>query len=156
MCFNFDSGRRKFENLAVNIYFKYIKPMRKLISIWMTCTLLFISSIPTVAVAAMCGATNVDSTHIEEMAEMQSTEHQETSMSTNHHDMMDKDWQTCRIECGCGCHQHLDSLPHVLSPYVISQLLDFSRMQGAEVAEYYIWSQYSYVPAVQLPPPDLS
>jgi len=27
------------------------------------------------------------------------------------------DWQHCRIECGCGCHRSIDSLPHLLAPH---------------------------------------
>jgi len=69
---------------------------------------------------------------------------------------MSGDLQTCRIECGCGCHQHLDSLPHVLSPHIVPQVASLSNHVSVNVSDTYRYSQISYVPMVQLPPPNLS
>lgn len=66
------------------------------------------------------------------------------------------DAQTCRIECGCGCHQHMDSLPHLLSPHLISQVAGIPANPAFERAENLIYSFFSYTPSVQLPPPNVS
>jgi len=69
---------------------------------------------------------------------------------------MSGDLQTCRIECGCGCHQHLGSLPHVLSPHIVPQVASLSNHVSVNVSDTYRYSQIFYVPMVQLPPPNLS
>jgi len=152
------SGRKKSLNLAINNNLKYITFMRKLISMMMTCTLLFISIMPTVSLAAMCKMTVSGASSIEQMAaEYAGQYHQDHKQSMHHHeDMMHGDWQTCRIECGCGCHRHLDSLPHLLSPHMMSESADLPEVQSIGIAEYYAYSQIFYIPLVQLPPPDLS
>jgi len=135
--------------------------MRKLISIWVICTLLFITTLPTASLAAMCAIPQAASTTIETMANMQAMQHQKHAHKPthimHHSDAMAKaDWQTCRIECGCGCHRHLDSLPHALSPHIIPQVADLMDIPHAFIVENYSYSQLTYVPMVQLPPPDLS
>jgi len=135
--------------------------MRKLISIWVACTLLFITTMPTASLAAMCALSTVAPVNIAEMANQQVMQHHpdmhEPVQMMHHTDAeMSGDWQTCRIECGCGCHRHLDSLPHALSPHIIPQVADLMDIPHAFIVENYSYSQLTYVPMVQLPPPDLS
>ncbi len=135
--------------------------MRKLISIWVACTLLFITTMPTVSLAAMCALSTVAPVSIEEMASQQVMQHHvdmHKPMQMIHHmnAEMSGDWQTCRIECGCGCHQHLDSLPHALSPHIVPQVASLPDNLSVAISETYSYSQIFYVPVVQLPPPDLS
>jgi hypothetical protein len=153
--------RRKLRKLAFNIHLKYIVPMRKLISIWVACTLLFITTMPTASLAAMCALSTTGSISIEEMASQQTMMHHSDMhkpMQMMHHTdaAMSGDWQTCRIECGCGCHQHMDSLPHVLSPHIVPQLASLPDNLSVGVSEAYSYSQIFYVSMVQIPPPDLS
>jgi len=133
--------------------------MRKLISIWIICTLLLITTMPTASLAAMCAPSQAAAINIEKMATKQMVHHQDMHepMQTMHHTdaAASGDWQTCRIECGC-CHRHLDSLPHVLSPHIIPQVADLMDIPQAFIVENYSYSQLTYVPLVQLPPPDLS
>lgn len=135
--------------------------MRKLISIWVACTLLFITTMPTASLAAMCELSTVAPVSIEEMASQQVMQHHpdmHKSMQMMHHTNaeMSGDLQTCRIECGCGCHQHLDSLPHALSPHIVPQVAALPDNLSVAISETYSYSQIFYVPMVQLPPPDLS
>jgi len=134
--------------------------MRKLISIWVACTLLLITTLPTASLAAMCGLSTATPINIEAMANKQAMHHQNThrTMQMMHHTNaeMSGDLQTCRIECGCGCHQHLDSLPHALSPHIVPQVAALSNHVSVNVSDTYRYSQIFYVPMVQLPPPDLS
>jgi len=123
--------------------------------------LLLITTLPTASWAAMCAMPQADSSNIEEMAHAQAMHHQNHADKPKHimHErdaMANGDWQTCRIECGCGCHRHLDSLPHALSPHIIPQIADLMDIPKVVVIENYSYSQNFYVPLVQLPPPDLS
>jgi len=153
--------RKKPGKLAFHIHLKYIMPMRKLISIWVACTLLFITTMPTASLAAMCALSTVAPVSIEKIASQQVMQHHpdmhEPVQMMHHTDAeMSGDWQTCRIECGCGCHQHLDSLPHLLSPHIMSQATDLPENEVVQGIEFYAYSRIFYTPSVQVPPPNLS
>lgn len=131
--------------------------MRNLISMFMTCTLLIISCMPSVSLAAMCAMPLPASASIEKLAAEYADKHQNhtMAMTLQHDDMMHGDWQTSRIECGCGCHQHLDSLPHLLSPHIMSQAVEIPKNKAVQGIEFYAYSRIFYIPSVQLPPPNL-
>jgi len=41
--------------------------------------------------------------------------------AAHHHGIvLNLDLQTSRIECGCGCHRSVDSLPNLLAPHAVS------------------------------------
>jgi len=68
--------------------------------------LLIVSSAPMFPAAAKACALDDDSTYVH---------------ATHHHSIrLNFDLQTCRIECGCGEHRGVDSLPHLLAPHAIS------------------------------------
>jgi len=106
----------------------------------MVSTLLVISCMPTISLASACNMPMDDSA----MA-MQSM-----PLSASNDDA------PCSIACGCGCNQHLDGLPHLLSPHLVSQEAGLPKAEALDIAEVYPYSAYSYIPSVQLPPPNLS
>ena len=71
-------------------------------------------------------------------------------------DLSTQDAASCRIECACGCNQDIDGLPHLLSPHLISELIEFPNINALSISEVYLCSDCAYRPSVQLPPPDLS
>jgi len=84
--------------------------MRKVCSMVLMIALLIVSSAPMFPAAAKACALDSDATHMH---------------ATHHHSIrLNFDLQTCRIECGCGMHRDVDSLPHLLAPHAIS-LADF-------------------------------
>jgi len=113
--------------------------MRKIIALCMTCALLLISTMPTISLASICDMSE-DHLMSQDMV---------TQSSQNDED------SRC-VECGCGCHQSIDGLPHLLSPHLISQSSYFPTFNSMIVEELYLSPTYSYEPSVQLPPPDLS
>jgi len=71
--------------------------MRKLISVWVACTLLFITTMPTASLAAMCALSTVAVVNIEEMASQQTIQHHldmHKPMQMMHHTnaAMSDDW----------------------------------------------------------------
>ncbi len=90
--------------------------MRKLAAVFLCFTLLFVSSAP--AVAASC-----DMPAHEASATMCELSGQAMPMVGNQHDI---DAQDCFLECGCGCHHNVDSLPHQFSPHSVSSDLLFT------------------------------
>jgi len=104
----------------------------------MVSTLLLISCMPTISLASACGMSMSESP----MA-MQSMP-------------LSDDAQDCCIQCGCGCNQDIDGLPHLLSPHLISQTADLPKVEALNIAEVYAFSAYFYISSVLLPPPNLS
>jgi hypothetical protein len=79
------------------------------------------------------------------------------SAQMKHHNMaMSHDMQTCRIECGCGCHQQLDSLPHLLSPHIVMQPQILADVPSVQISKDYTTHTFFYTSKVLLPPPNLS
>ena len=125
----------------------------------MSCTLLLISSMPSLALASMCDISDDSGISLADKAASQHMvmqKHHAMHQHIIHSRDVSKDWQTCRIECGCGCHQQLDSLPHVLSPHIISQAATLTQQPSLAVSAALAHRNYCYIPPVQLLPPDLS
>jgi hypothetical protein len=87
----------------------YSAPVRKVISILLAGTLLAVSSLPLLPTTAMACPTG----NMEHGAMQMQGGHQ-------HHVAPVGDWQGCCIQCGCGCHRSIDSLPHLLAPHTVS------------------------------------
>jgi len=67
----------------------------------------------------------------------------------------DIDEQDCFIECGCGCHNNIDSLPHQFSPHTVSGGL--AGIMHASTVDV-LW-RLSLMPSLlhhDDPPPELS
>ncbi len=130
--------------------------MRKLISTWMTCTLLLITCMPSISLASACDISEQASMNIESMSAQAKLKHHQEMVQKIHHVHMNKDMQTCRIECGCGCHHQLDSLPHLLSPHIVTQTQTLPEVTSLQVSENYSFSVFYYTLKVAVPPPNLS
>jgi len=120
--------------------------MRKLTAICLCCTLLFVSSAP--ALAASC-----DMPHHAASATMCDINGYAMPMAGNRHDI---DEQDCFLECGCGCHHNVDSLPHQFSPHATSS--EASACPSCLSAADMLW-QLSLTPSLlhhDDPPPELS
>ncbi|HXH73302.1 MAG TPA: hypothetical protein VNI58_10850 [Mariprofundaceae bacterium] len=91
--------------------------MRRLVSLFVSVALLVVSSVPLVSANA-CempvpaqAARHAVPTHTIAL--------QSPAMHAGHCHCAAPagDWQHCCIECGCGCHRSLDTLPHLLAPH---------------------------------------
>ena len=84
--------------------------MRKTISILLAGALLAVSAVPLIPATAMeCSTGKV--AHGTSMNAHAGHQHRAAPAG---------DWQSCRIECGCGCHRSIDSLPHLLAPHTVA------------------------------------
>lgn len=95
--------------------------MRKVLALIVAATLLFVSSVPAFAEAVRCAGPA-------QAVEMMDGEHaghhhdeaiEESDQGHDHSSALKGDWQKDRIECGCGCHRSVESLPHLLAPHMI-------------------------------------
>jgi len=113
--------------------------MRQFVALFMSITLLFVSSVPMLADAASCElpahAIVMQKIVVQEMAKHAKGMHgtglhknvSEMSMhhasnATEHvrHAALNGDLPLNRIECSCGCHRSVDALPHLLAPHAFS------------------------------------
>ncbi|MFQ5581591.1 MAG: hypothetical protein ACE5F3_03065 [Mariprofundaceae bacterium] len=74
----------------------------------------------------------------------------------DHHAKLSPKAQSCRIECGCGCHHSADGFPNAFSPHVFSD-----HGLGLLTVVIHVAVPAPAVPAymsgrVPLPPPELS
>jgi len=94
--------------------------MRKGIALFMSIALLLIGSIPMLPDAQAATAKH--------MRHMAAHTGMPMAMCTVADHAIPKDMQDCRIECACGCHDHVDALPHLLAPHMISQIEQANTM----------------------------
>jgi len=87
-----------------------------MISIFLSAVLLLVSSAPLVSAVACdmppahAAAMQGEDIHTaSSMSHMHGESHHAIALST--------DLDTCRLECGCGCHRSIDSLPNLLAPH---------------------------------------
>ena len=147
-------------DIAHNLAFKYtlnsIMEMRKLVSIWMTCTLLLITCMPSISLADTCGMSKQATMSLEAMSAQEMIKYHQNMVQKKQHVHMRKDMQTCRIECGCGCHHSFDTLPHLLSPHMVAQVQSLPEIEALNISIDYIASDFHHTLKVAVPPPDLS
>jgi len=118
--------------------------MRKLMVIALMCSLVLVTSLPNVAVASTCA--------MPQDAGMKMA--QSSAMHHHGHALTMGDWQTSRIECGCGCHRHLDCMPHVLAPHLLSCVYEQGQQLMSLAAMLMLMQPLVRAPsAVPLPPP---
>ena len=128
--------------------------MRKPIVMIISVTLLIISSVPMSAVAAICDIPVHTSAHDDMTANMeQGMVHEETSVQHEHGMAMNDDWQYDRIECGCGCHNSIDSLPHLFFPHITSDAIEMTEHLSAMVPVRFETVWLVYAVRIPLPPP---
>jgi len=64
------------------------------------------------------------------------------------------DWQHCRIECGCGCHRSIDTLPHLLAPHSVDSGFQSDLLVSERVAAMTASRLSDRDSRVISPPPD--
>jgi len=84
----------------------------------MAVSLLVVSAAPLVSAADSCAL----DAGLKKNAQHQHPHHVLTDHAMQMHDeqhgpVMDLPADTCRIECACGCHSGVDSLPNLLAPH---------------------------------------
>ena len=128
--------------------------MQKLVVMMMSMTLLILSSVPMSAVAAICDIPVHISAHDEMTADMEHGMLQEDEHVQHEHAMaLNGDWQHERIECGCGCHNSSDSLPHLFAPYMTSDTVQMAEYLSAVVPVRFEAAWLVHAVRVPLPPP---
>ena len=114
--------------------------MRKFVAIFLSASMLAVSSLPTVSLAALCGDTDLlsnlrasqQASHLKAMqAEDTGHDHAHHHHAAKSHSpelhaghdhgpvAMSGDMQTNRIECGCGCHHNTDGSPLLTTPHLL-------------------------------------
>ncbi|OIQ01506.1 MAG: hypothetical protein AUK36_09820 [Zetaproteobacteria bacterium CG2_30_59_37] len=92
--------------------------MRKFFSLMMALSIVVVSSIPLVPLASACPPAHASA--MQSMDDMQGTakhqddQHSAMQAAAGHIDV--PAGEAC-VECGCGCHDSIDSLPHMLAPH---------------------------------------
>jgi histidinol-phosphate/aromatic aminotransferase/cobyric acid decarboxylase-like protein len=131
--------------------------MRKLLVMTMSVTMLIVSSMPMAIGAANCPPPAYEAATAESVAGDRMYAHniyQQNGYVKQQYGMaLAGDWQKDRIECGCGHHNSIDSLPHLLAPHMTSVVIQMTDQPSAAVPIQLdaVW-QTSAV-RVPLPPP---
>jgi len=136
--------------------------MRKLFTMFMSITLLFVSSVPMLSEAASCELP------AHEIAMQEATMHEFgvhenlSGMPTGHASNAEQhvrlaaltgDLPLNRIECGCGCHRSIDALPHLLAPHLFSLALSLNDVASVPVAPQSFAMPVTIAVAIPVPPP---
>jgi hypothetical protein len=122
----------------------------------MSVTLLIISSVPMSAMAAMCDTPVQTSAHDDMTANMgQGMAHEDEHVQHEHSMALNSDWQRDRIECGCGCHNSIDSLPHLFAPHMTSDTIQIAEHLFVVVPVRFETAWLVYTVRVPLPPPQV-
>jgi hypothetical protein len=130
--------------------------MRKLLVMLVSVTLLIISSVPISAATAFCTIPVHTSTMDDMAADMdQGMLHEDTHVQHDHDMALNNDWQRDRIECGCGCHNSIDSLPHVLAPHMTSDSIQMPEQLSVTVQVQPETAWLVHAVRVPLPPPQI-
>jgi len=92
--------------------------MRKILSLMLSLMIVLLSSLPMVPLASACAPAHDLAMHAMEHDSDMQAHHQDehADMQTMLSDGKIEAGQAC-IECGCGCHDSIDSLPHLLAPH---------------------------------------
>jgi len=130
--------------------------MRKLLAMIMSMMLLIVGSVPMSAVASICDIPANASSHDDMTAHMeQGMVHEETHVQHEHGMALNSDWQRDRIECGCGCHNSADSLPHLFSPHMTSDIIQITGQLSAMTSVLFESAWLMYAVRVPIPPPQV-
>jgi len=81
--------------------------------------------------------------------------HEETHVLHEHSKALNSDWQRDRIECGCGCHNSADALPHLLAPHMTSDTIQMAEHLSAMLPVRPETAWLLHVVRVPLPPPQV-
>jgi len=119
----------------------------------MSITLLIVSSVPMSA-AAICAIPMHTSFHDDIAADVeQGQPHEDAHVQHEHVMALNGDLQHDRIERGCGCHNSIDSLPHLLAPHMTSDTIQMTEQLSASVPTQPETIWLGSAVRVPLPPP---
>jgi len=59
----------------------------------------------------------------------------------------------CRLECGCGCHNNIDTLPHLLAPHLVALNTLPIETSATQVIALPYPDITAHPPAISTPPP---
>jgi len=108
------------------------------------------------AVAAICDIPVQISSHDDMIADMgQGMVHEDEHVQHEHSMTLNNDWQRDRIECGCGCHNSADSLPHLLAPHMTSDIIQMAEHLSAMLPVRPETAWLVHAVRVPLPPPQV-
>ncbi|MDQ6964316.1 MAG: hypothetical protein Q9M13_05275 [Mariprofundales bacterium] len=95
--------------------------MRRCVALLLTFTLLAVSSLPALSDAATCAMPT--DTSAELGSDRVTAAHDTRGTNQLHADQLHSSSDNhCYIECGCGCHPSLDTLPHLLAPSALQHI----------------------------------
>jgi len=118
-----------------------------MISIFISAALLVVSSAPLVSAVAC----DMPPAHAAMQTEASHTSQLELETHVDHLAMS---MDTCRIECGCGCHRNIDSLPHLLAPHCADAGIHAENISSERVAPAAHARLTPHILSVTPPPPD--
>ena len=137
--------------LQLDFFLSSCAVMRKLLVMTMSVTLLIISSVPMSAAAVDCAVPVHASSAENKTADLLSEHHM--SVEHEHAVALNSDWQHDRIECGCGCHNNIDSLPQLLAPHMTSDAIQMTEQIPGSVENQLEMAWLVSVIRIPLPPP---
>jgi len=131
--------------------------MRKVLALFLTATLLCVSSVPALAEAASCAGPELAASVA--MGDEHASHHddglEEVHLGHDHRTGLQGDWQKERIECGCGCHNSIDSLPHLLAPHNIDTAVFHMGVDSLAAAVGFEPVFFYRAARIPVPPPQL-
>ena len=160
--------------LPPRFFFGSVAPMRKLLAITMTATLLLVSGVP-MSSAKECAMPMPDTGIMADMHAMhgmqQSADQQEMHAAHDMHEMHGGEMSMqhehaaapqprgrlaeIKSECCCSFHGLIDSLPHLLAPHMTSDIAMLTEA-GSESGLLYVETAWLVRKArIPLPPPEL-
>jgi hypothetical protein len=131
--------------------------MRKLLVMTMSVTMLIVSSMPMAIGAADCPPPAYEAATAEfvtgDRMHAHNIHQQDEYMQQQYGMALAGDWQKDRIECGCGHHNSIDSLPHLLAPHMTSAAIQMTDQPSATVPIQFDAVWQTSAKRVPLPPP---
>jgi len=133
--------------------------MRRVFSLLVSISLLIVSSVPMVSMAEICAPPAHETAMDEAMqGDYQHDSHDDAMKheDVKHSMTLAGDRQKQRIECGCGCHRSIDSLPHLLAPHTVAVAQLQIEMLSAPIPVQLSPALISEALRIPVPPPQFS
>jgi len=131
--------------------------MRRWISLGLIAVFLTVSSMPLVPAAEMCARQDgkQQATHalFHSAAQAQSRATSDPVMHLHYGRATGKPAGPCSLECGCGCHNNIDTLPHQLAPHVLSAHLSGGIAPLTAAIALSLSGCMAHIPSISTPPP---
>ncbi len=148
--------------------------MRKFFTIMLSASMLVVSSLPAVSLAALCGdgdllsnlraSQHAEHQHAMQVANNEHVHHQHANAKPaaelheghNHGPVAVRgDMQRERIECGCGCHRNTDGSPLLTTPHLLRSVAMQHGFLVVRTELLPVVSLEALPVSVNLPPPQI-